>query len=384
MSEAPVCVVLGTMTMGPAMGDDHVKNRESSDLPAYCQTPPEDALEQLRIFTSSSRCALQKPFGVASAGQFLVDTAAIYQNNHTERVLGKLLAENLELKDKISLHTKVHHAIKPHKSYSTASIKGVVEQSLTNLQVPALDLLYFHAPHIDSDLEESLSCVNDLFQQGKLREFGLSNYPAWAVADICHICDKKGWVKPTVYQGCYNAISRTPESELFPVLRRFGLRGLFYNPLAGGMLTGKYKALDDASQGEGRFGAKSPISGAAYSARYWKQGLFDALEIVRAACDLEGIPMVEAALRWCLHHSCLSGEHGDGIILGASKSEQAKQNVEACEKGPLPASIVEAYERAWDASKSISDPYFRDYGSAPGKSGKFLKKYQRSVPYSLM
>merc|ERR550537_1114989 len=105
--------------MGPAVGDDHCKGPDTIwGAPAYCQTPPEDALEQLRIFTTASHCALQKPFGTAGAGQFLVDTAAGYQNNHTEKVLGKLLTENPELKSKISLHTKVHPLLRPYQNLS--------------------------------------------------------------------------------------------------------------------------------------------------------------------------------------------------------------------------------------------------------------------------
>ena len=168
MSATPVSVILGTMTIGPAVGDEHSKSRDWTDTPAYCQTPPEDALEQLNMFTSAPQCALSKGFGVAPAGKFLVDTASIYQNNHTEKVLGDLLQRNPALKEKISLHTKIHKLIKPHGKLSRVAITEVVEKSLQNLQVESLDLLYFHGPDIDTPIEESLAAVDELYRSGKV------------------------------------------------------------------------------------------------------------------------------------------------------------------------------------------------------------------------
>ena len=72
------------------------------------------------------------------------------------------------------------------------------------------------------------------FAEGKFKEFGLSNYASWEVADIYHICKRNGWVLPTVYQGMYNAITRMVEGELFPALRHFGLRFYAYNTVRNG------------------------------------------------------------------------------------------------------------------------------------------------------
>ena len=70
--------------------------------------------------------------------------------------------------------------------------------------------------------------------------------------------------------------------------------------------------------------------------------------------------------------------------MSASNAGQARQNIDACALGPLPQAIIDAYDAAWEAAKPVSDMYFRDYGSGPGKPGKFLQQYQARVPPSVM
>eukprot|EP01045_Picozoa_sp_COSAG04_P038011 COSAG04_NODE_9980_length_815_cov_0.927374_1_plen_145_part_00 len=91
-----------------------------------------------------------------------------------------------------------------------------------------------------------------------------------------------------------------------------------------------------------------------YSSRYWKQQYFDALESLRTVCEAEGVPMAEAALRWCRHHSVLSPKHGDGFIIGASSLEHAVANLDAASKGPLPEAIVTAYDEAWKITEPVA------------------------------
>ena len=193
-----------------------------------------------------------------------------------------------------------------------------------------------------------------------------------------------GVIVPTVYQGCYNALTRSMEYEAAACLRELGIRSYHYNPLAGGMLSGKYSGIDDeAMKDGGRFGSASPISGAGYSARYWHQQYFDALEGIRAACDgAPGgvIPMAEASLRWIMNHSYLSAEHNDGIIFGASSIDHCVSNLDSCGKGPLPQSVLDAFTSGWKIVESVSSGYFRGYGAAAGTSEIFLAKFQANLP----
>ena len=198
-----------------------------------------------------------------------------------------------------------------------------------------------------------METVAELHEQGKIKELGLSNYPAWQVIDIAYKCDKIGCPRPTVYQGMYNALCRNVETELFPAIRSLGMRFYAFNPLAGGLLTGKHHHFEDAPE-PGRFARLK-----SYRDRYWKHSYFDAIEQIKQACEKEGIAMVEAAYRWLVNHSCMNTELNDGILLGASRQEQMEQNLAAAKKGSLPENIIAAMDEAWEIAKPDSPAYFK-------------------------
>jgi len=233
-------------------------------------------------------------------------------------------------------------------------------------------------PDIKTDLDETLAGIDELHKQGKIVEFGLSNYPAWAVVDIWHRCKNKGIVPPTVYQGMYNVITRDMEREIVPVAREFGIRLYMYNPLAGGLLSGRYTTVDDlAAATEGRFSAEFDNAfgthfkaGQLYRARYSKEPIFQGLAVLRKACEEAGISMPHASLRWLVHHSLLSGD--DGVILGVSKPEHLESNLAAWAAGPLPEPLLQACETAWQLAKPACEGYFRGYGAAAGGIERFL------------
>eukprot|EP00043_Microstomoeca_roanoka_P009300 m.88595 g.88595 ORF g.88595 m.88595 type:complete len:181 (-) comp14545_c1_seq3:553-1095(-) len=159
-----------------------------------------------------------------------------------------------------------------------------------------------------------------------------------------------------VFVGMYNAITRQVELELFPCLRHYGISFYAYNPLAGGILSGRYTREQQPT--EGRFEVTS-MWGMAYRQRYWKTEVFDAVEKIKSLCDQHSITAAEAALRWCVHHSKMSPEHGDKIIIGASSLDQCKANVAACRAGPLPDAIAQAFDEGWIKHQPISPLYFR-------------------------
>ena len=82
-----------------------------------------------------------------------------------------------------------------------------------------VNVFYLHGPDRDTPINETLEACNELYEEGKFTELGISNYAAWEVVDIYYICEQNGWVKPTVYQGMYNLLTRAGEAELFPALR---------------------------------------------------------------------------------------------------------------------------------------------------------------------
>ena len=173
-----------------------------------------------------------------------------------------------------------------------------------------------------------MRAVDDLYKEGHFTRFGLSNYQAWEVAQICEMCKSNGWKMPDVYQGVYNALHRSIEPELLPCLRHYGVAFYNYNPLAGGYLTSRYHRDDKGGEIEkgSRFDPEK-WQGKMYRARYWNDAYFDALEILRPVAKKAGLTEAECALRWMTHHSMLRKEKGDAIIIGASS---VKHLVSSC------------------------------------------------------
>jgi aflatoxin B1 aldehyde reductase len=156
----------------------------------------------------------------------------------------------------------------------------------------------------------------------------------------------------------YNVITRGIESELVPACRRYGLDIVVYNPIAGGLFSGKIKTKDLVPE-DGRFSDKANV-GSNYRKRYFRQSTFDAMKIIEdALAKHEGLTMIETALRWCVHHSALKIKDGgnDGIIIGVSSVAQLKDNLNQLEKGPLPEDVVEALQKAWEVSRADVTSY---------------------------
>jgi aflatoxin B1 aldehyde reductase len=284
-----------------------------------------------------------------ASGSCEIDTAHDYGKGATEEILGRILTP--ERRQKIYLATKVNPwgegGLRPE------SLRSQLETSLQRLQTDSIDLLYLHAPDSKTPIEITLGACHELFREGRFRELGLSNYAAWQVADIWHICQRNGWILPTVYQGMYNGITRAVEPELIPALRRLGIRFYAFNPLAGGLLTGKHLSIDNYPK-EGRFAILDM-----YAERYWKQGYFEALIQLRKECTQHGIDLTGSALRWILNHSMLTAAWRDTVIIGMSNFDQLVSNMDFAGHGALPDKVCAAYDQAWKVARPVCPPYFR-------------------------
>ncbi len=288
-----------------------------------------------------------------------LDTAYVYNDGDCEKLLGDAL-ENIHRPYKIA--TKVNPRISG-KLDGEAAYKQLNE-SLQRMRLESVDTVFLHFPDPATPVTSVLSAMQDLHKQGKFKNLGLSNFPAWMVADVWHICDKHDWIKPTVYEGIYNPLTRTAERELNAALCHFGMRFYAYNPLAGGLLTGRYTEFD-ASPTDGRFTHRPN-----YQGRYWKKSYFDAVNVIKTAAESNGITTIEATYRWLAYHSMLSGNRGDAILIGASKLEHLEQNVNAIKAGALPEDVVEAFDKAWQLTQGDSPEYFTLYkgkGSVGGE-----------------
>ena len=283
-----------------------------------------------------------------SAGFNEIDTAYVYVNGKTENLLGEL--QQKSQLDNCRLATKVNPR---DTGLGKASIDNQFTTSLKRLGVDAVDLLYLHQPDPDTPIEDSLAAINEHHKAGRFKRFGLSNYAAWQVADIYRICEREGYPLPTVYQGMYNALTRDVERELLLCLKEFDIAFYVYNPLAGGVLSGKHNSHSTLPD-EGRFSTNRD-----YQKRYWKEDYFKAIDTFVEVCNDENIPPYAAALRWLIHHSALDNRKSDAVILGASKIEHFQCNLAAVTEGKLPQNIVDALDKGWEICRSDCIKYFR-------------------------
>ena len=294
------------------------------------------------------------------AGHNELDTAYVYNEGNCEKLLGEVLPS---LNRPFRIATKVNPRISG-KLDADAAYKQVGE-SLERMKLGSVDTVFLHFPDPATPVESVLSAMADLHDQGKFRELGLSNYPAWMVADVWNICKANGWVLPTVYEGVYNPLTRGAEQELFDCLNYYGLRFYAYNPTMGGLLTGKYKSVEETPT-DGRFTHRP-----GYQDKYWKKSNFDALDVIRDAIEPHNITMIEATYRWLAYHSMLDGNRGDAILIGASKIDHLVENMNTVKKGPLPEDVVKAFDQAWTICRGVSRNYFTLYkgkGSVGGES----------------
>ncbi|KAM0254474.1 hypothetical protein ACHAQJ_006756 [Trichoderma viride] len=184
-------------------------------------------------------------------------------------------------------------------------------ESLTALQTESVDIFYLRAADRSVPFAETLEAANEMYKEGKFRCRGLSNYAAFEVAEIVTMCTERGWVRPTIYQAMYNAITRSSEAELIPCCCRYGMVTVVYNPLAGSIFSGKYQSAR-AVPDDGRYSDKN-TSGAIYRERYLNDAVLDSLKIVQTVAEANGL-----SFRWLLHHSQLKlGAIGnDGLLVG--------------------------------------------------------------------
>lgn len=143
---------------------------------------------------------------------------------------------------------------------------------------------------------------------------------------------------------------------MIPACKRYGLDIVIYNPIAGGLFSGKYKTSDVPESG--RF-SDTASSGGMYRQRYFKDATFEALRIIEPVVQKHNLTLLETAFRWMLHHSKLNIKDGnDGIIIGVSSEAQLEGNLKDLEKGPLPEEVVQALDEAWLVAKPTTANYW--------------------------
>jgi aryl-alcohol dehydrogenase-like predicted oxidoreductase len=212
---------------------------------------------------------------------------------------------------------------------SRKHILDAIDASLKRLQTDYVDLYQLHSYDPTTPLDEALAALDAVVTSGKARYVGVSNWPATKVARGIGRAELKGWAGIASVQPRYNLIFRTFERDLLPLCREEGIGVIPYNPLAGGMLTGKHQP-GPAPEGS-RFTLGT--AGARYQERYWHDREFETVEQLKAVAAEAGISLATMAVAWVLANKAITAP-----IVGASRPEQLADSLAAAET-PLPADL---------------------------------------------
>ena len=284
------------------------------------------------------------------AGITTIDTANGYAGGATEVILADILKGH---HDDIVLATKAGMPNADSGDHAPLSAKGMrlaLEGSLKRLQVEKVDLFYLHKPDRDTGIDENLATIAEFVAEGKISALGISNYSSWQISELNAAADRTGAPRPVVAQQLYNLVARRLEEEYSEFALTTGLHTMVYNPLGGGLLTGKHK-FDEAPTG-GRF--EGSVLAEMYKQRYWNDQLFAAIGQLATVADDAGIPLAELSFRWLLSKPVTSS-----ILLGGSKTEQLKSNIAAVARGPLEPAIVDACDEIGAALRGPMPAYNR-------------------------
>lgn len=284
---------------------------------------------------------------LSSYGVKEIDTARVYGAGHSESVLGEAEAH----KDFL-LQTKAP-GFSPG-SLSALKVRENCLSSLSALRQQKLDIYYLHGPDPTTPLAETLSTIDELYREGKFTKFGISNYASTAIQEIYDICQAKGYIRPTVYQGGYNPILRTTDKTRLPLCRKLGIAFYAYSPLAGGFLAKPLSQITNPAKGS-RFEAMS-----VFGDIYCREEFIAGVERLKAVLDRHDMTVKNATLRWFMHHSPLGEE--DAVILGASSLAQLESNLDDCRGDVLPQDVVAAIEDLWTSIEDVKIPYETEQG----------------------
>ena len=248
-----------------------------------------------------------------------LDTADTYQNGNSETTLGIALKNKW---DKFFLASKFYHPMGSgpnDRGNSRYHIMNAVEASLNRLQHDHIDLYYVHRWQESTPIEETLSTLNDLVHQGKVRYIGASNFAAWQIARANLLAQVNHWEPFIALQSHYHLLERAVESEVIPFCKTTNVGLIPYFPLAGGFLTGKYKfnqPIPPGSRGESN----------EYVKKYMTKENFEKVEELSAWAQDNGHEMNELAISWLMAQPQVAS-----VISGATKPNQIQLNHKAAE-----------------------------------------------------
>lgn len=273
---APPAILVGTMNFGG-------------------RTPPEEA----------ERITLR----ALDRGITAFDTANLYQDGASERILGRAL-RGRRAEAQIATKVGLRRVRGKPEGLGRERVIRAVEESLARLGTDHVDVCYLHAPDPGTPIEETLSAIDALLDQGKILHFGVSNFASWQILELIARRDAVGKPRPAVSQVLYNALIRQLDVEYAAFARRYSLATAVYNPLAGGLLTGRH-AGPEATQAGSRFEGNG-----LYQRRYWSRRMFELAAGYAAVAADEGMSLLSLSYAWLAGRDVV-----DSILVGPVQAE---------------------------------------------------------------
>ncbi|MER8068024.1 aldo/keto reductase [Streptomyces sp. NPDC094034] len=249
------------------------------------------------------------------AGINFIDTADAYSRGESEEIVGKALKGR---RDNVVLATKAHLPMGDDPNQQGNSRRWVIralEDSLRRLGTDHVDLFQIHRPAPDTDVEETLSALTDLVRAGKVRTIGASTFPASDIIEAQWVSERRGLERFRTEQPPYSILNRGIEREVLPVCERYGMGTLVWSPLAGGLLTGRYRKGRQPDTHRAAFGFKHMSD----------ERRLDAVEQLIPVAEEAGMPLTHMATAFVIAHpgvtSAIIGprtmDHLDDLLAGA-------------------------------------------------------------------
>ena len=266
----------------------------------------------------------------AEAGVDFLDTSDAYplggdlaSRGRTEEIIGRWMAGK---RDQFIIATKCFAPTGPapfDAGNSRKHIMSAVEASLRRLQTDYIDLYQLHGYDQNTPIDETLSALDDLVHSGKVRYVGCSNFLTYQLVRAIGRSETLRLARFDSVQPRYNLLFRQIEREMLPFCEEDGVGVISYNPIAGGLLSGKHNASAPPPEGS-RF--TLGWAGEAYQDRYWHEREFETVEALRKLADQAGVSLVTLAVAWVLANKAITAP-----IIGASRPDQLDASVAAAE-----------------------------------------------------
>jgi aryl-alcohol dehydrogenase-like predicted oxidoreductase len=255
------------------------------------------------------------------AGVNFIDTADVYSEGESEAIVGQALAKLGLPREDLVIATKVRVRMGPTPNrvgLTRVHIMNEIDASLRRLQLDHVDLYQIHGVDQVTPMEETLRALEDLVRSGKVRYIGVSNHAAWQIAKALGISDRHDWNRFESVQAYYSIAGRELEREIVPVALDQGLSILVWSPLAGGLLSGKFKEDTSGPEGARRTTFDFPPVD--------RPRAFRVVEAMRPIAAAHGVSVARVALAWVLRQPGITS-----VIIGAKSREQLADNLAAAE-----------------------------------------------------